>query len=253
VSQFERKPPWAEAARVHKDEADSTEFYMPPLGTALAPYVEARDIAGIHHVGRYLWACEVLQTIRPRRILDVACGAGYGSGMIARACPDSSVLGADYDIRAVTHAAQHEQAPNLDFTQGNMVTWEATATDGTTRPLGRFDAIVSFDTIEHLLHREIALLRIADHLGDDGVFLFSTPCAHAATLLNPGWEHHKIEYSYLDLVPLMRRFFRAVVAPDDPAFPNRAFWVRLNTPEPLYPNLGNPLVCRGPIRVGGAR
>jgi 2-polyprenyl-3-methyl-5-hydroxy-6-metoxy-1,4-benzoquinol methylase len=245
--------PQMEAASVRKDEADSTEFYTPPLGIVLAPYVAARDIAGIHHVGRYVWACEVLHEIRPRRVLDVACGAGYGSGMIARACPDSSVLGADYDTRAVAYAAQHERAPNLDFAPGNMVTWEMTATDGSTRPLGRFDAIISFDTIEHLLHREIALLRIADNLGDDGVLLLSTPCAHPSALLNPGWEHHKIEYSYLDLVPLMRRFFREVAAPDDPAFPNRAFWTRLNTPESLYPNLGNPLVCRGPIRVGGAR
>jgi SAM-dependent methyltransferase len=245
--------PWMEAMSVHKDEADSTEFYTPPLGTMLAPYVAARDIAGIHHIGRYAWACEVLSGIQPRRILDVACGAGYGSVMIARACPDSSVLGSDYDARAVAHAAQHEQAPNLDFAAGNMVTWEMTGSDGTTRPLGRFDAIVSFDTIEHLLHREIALLRIADNLGDEGVLLLSTPCAHASTLLNPGWEHHKIEYSYLDLIPLMRRFFREVTAPDDPGFLGRDFWSRLNTPEPLYPNLGNPLVCRGPIRVGGAR
>jgi SAM-dependent methyltransferase len=241
-----------EAAIVRKDEADSTEFYVPPLGTLLAPYVAAHDLAGIHHLGRYTWACEVLAGISPWHILDIACGVGYGSAMIARACPDSSVLGADYDSRAVALAEQFEQAPNLDFTAANIVTWEQQAEDGTSQPLGRFDAIISFDTIEHLLHREIALLRLADNLEDDGVLLLSTPCAHEATLLNPGWEHHKIEYSHRDLVPLMRRFFREVTTPDDPGFPHRSFWTRLNTPEPVYPTLGNPLVCRGPIRVGGA-
>jgi len=166
--------------------------------------------------------------------------------MLARTLPGAEVLGADYDSRAVAHARAHHAAGNLGYEIGNIVTWEAGSTG---RPLGQVDLIVSFDTIEHLLYREIALLRLAENLAEDGTLVLSTPCAHAVSQLNPAWEHHKIEYAHTDLLALLRRFFRQVLVPQDAGFPDRGFWERLNAGSELYPNLANPLVCRGPFRV----
>src|SRR5690606_3340878 len=52
----------------------------------------------------------------------------------------------------------------------------------------------------------------------------TTPCGHRITRLNPGWEHHKIEYSHHDLRALLKRFFKRIIEPGQADFPNQAFW-----------------------------
>lgn len=227
-----------------KDEAATIEFFTPKLGLDVGAYVAANQKQGIHHVGRYQWACDVLKLRQPRRILDIACGAGYGSFMIAKAVPDAEVIGADYDSRAVDYAMRNYSAPNLKYIQGDIVCWSTQK----ERSLGEFDAVTSFDTIEHLLHREIALLRISENLSDDGVLLLSTPSGRKQNTLNPGWEHHKIEYSYTDLYKLMCRFFRKVMPPQHPEFQGKEFWADLNRDQRRYFNMMNPLLYYEPIR-----
>lgn len=95
------------------------------------------------------------------------------------------------------------------------------------------------------------MLSIVRSLAEDGVFLFSIPCAHEADMLNPGWEHHNIEYSYRTLVPLLKYFFRSVAMAGDPDFIAGTFWTDVINRDFLrYPTIGNPLICRGPIRCG---
>lgn len=110
----------------------------------------------------------------------------------------------DYDERAIEYARANYHGDNLHYVVGDMTTWRSEG-----QPMPRCDVIVSFDTIEHLLHREIALMRIADNLADDGWLLFSTPCGHNESRLNPGWEHHKLEYSHSDLFAILSRFLAA--------------------------------------------
>jgi SAM-dependent methyltransferase len=176
------------------------------------------------------------------RILDVACGAGYGSYMLSQALPNAQIVGGDYDHRAVEHAAKTYRASNLTYTHADMVTWR-----DENEPLGKFDAVVSFDTIEHLLHREISLLRISENLSEDGCLLLSTPCGHSVSRLNPGWEHHKIEYCFTDLYKLLVRFFGTVIYPQHPEFPGREVWDEINAGQIRYLNRMNPLICKSPI------
>jgi cyclopropane fatty-acyl-phospholipid synthase-like methyltransferase len=227
-----------------KDTAETIEFFTPKLGLTVTPYIAANSKQGIHHVGRYQWAANVLKAYNPATVLDIACGAGYGSAMLSTALPDAIVTGGDYDERAVEYARNHYAAPNLAFKQADLVRW----TSGENELLGRFDAIVSFDTIEHLLHREIALIKIADNLSDNGALLISTPCAHRSTRLNPGWEHHKIEYSFADLYKFLSRFFTTVIYPQHDDFLAKDIWLEINSEKIRYLNRMNPLICRGPIR-----
>jgi len=235
-------------ADASKDEALGVEFYEPTHGLDVEAYIEREEKQGIHHLGRYHWATGVLAQRKPRAILDIACGAGFGSKIVATRMPDAEVLGADYDSRAVELARRTYAAPNLRYAQGNVVTWERI--EGETRtPLGRYDAIVSFDTVEHLLFRELAFLRMADNLTDDGALLLSTPC-HQLAVLNPGWEHHKIEYAYDDLKGLLARFFRRVLVPEDRSLPNFEFWDDvINAGRRRYATRTNPVVCLEPVRV----
>ena len=247
------------AASLVKDLSQSIEFFVPEKGLDLQDYlntvlpadaipkaVRLRKQA-IHHLGRYYWATKVLAKCPPGSILDVACGSGYGSSILAEALPEFSVTGGDYDSRAVEHAATTYGGPNnLEYAPVDVVTWRSPES-GDIIP--NFDYIVSFDTIEHLLHREIALINFSERLNPDGLLLLSTPCKEE-NLLNPGWEHHKIEYSYRHLYSLMRRFFGTVLIPDNGSLPELSFWTDvINGQRIEYLLRGNPMACAKPIKI----
>jgi len=229
-----------------KDSSEGEEFFRPVHGMELAPYLALDDTQAIHHLARYLWVKDVLKGLQIRSVLDVACGAGYGSFMLAEHLPGAEIVGADYDERAVEEANRTYQRPNLRFTRGDIVAWK----DAQGEPLGRFDAVVSFDTLEHIAHRDIALLRIAENLTRGGVLALSTPCTHEENLLSPPWKPHKIEYSHRDLKALLRRFFFAVLSDDEGTLPNAEFWATaVNKDHLRYATLANPLLCLGPIHL----
>lgn len=229
---------------VEKNLQQSTEFFTPKLGFDVHPYILVNNKQGIHHIGRYQWACLALKGKSPKVVIDIACGSGYGSFMLATALPDSHIIGVDYDARGVTQASQCYTQKNLEYQVGDITTWQ-----GAQGSLPRCDAIVSFDTIEHLLHRDITLMRIADSLNDDGWLLLSTPCGHPLTRLNPAWEHHKCEYSDKDLHDYLWRFFARIVQPQDADFPAYDFWSGImNRDEIRYLNRMNPVICQNPKR-----
>lgn len=247
--------------KVEKNCTETQEFYIPHQGLDLDYYLnfnlpenatpqQKRKLKqAIHHLGRYYWAIEVLIDRRKgARLLDIACGAGYGSYLLAKALPGVDVVGGDYDPRSASFAdINFERLPNLKYQTMDMVAWERA--DGTS--IGEFDIIISFDTIEHLHFREIALINVAENLSDDGVLLFSTPCGNRKNKLNPAWEHHKIEYSYKYLINFMKRFFLNVWLPDDGTLPMNEFWKgKINKDVPRYLNKANPMYCTNPIKNG---
>ncbi|WP_292021770.1 class I SAM-dependent methyltransferase [Maritimibacter sp. UBA3975] len=99
----------------------------------------APTIAGIRrdHVARYEFAATQL---RPRsRVLDLACGVGYGSAILAEA--HHNVTGIDQSAAAINYAIQHYWRPGALF-----MTQRAEDLD----MQGRYDVAVSFETVEHI-------------------------------------------------------------------------------------------------------
>jgi len=84
------------------------------------------------HVARYEFAANRL---RGRKVLDLACGCGYGSWILKEAGND--VVGVDISDDAIEYALRHYKGPSY-FCQSAAET------------SGKFDAIVSFETLEHL-------------------------------------------------------------------------------------------------------
>lgn len=243
-----------------KSVEETIEFYVPEEGLDVQNYLDKElpeDATpkqhrllkqAVHHLGRYQWATQVLAQTRPGVVLDVACGGGYGSFMLAEALPDHTVIGGDYDPRAVTHASERYERPNLSYRTIDAITWRDLDRDD---PVGAVDYMVSFDTIEHLLHREIMLINIAEALAPDGMLLISTPCGHRENVLLPGWEHHKVEYAYSFLYNLMRRFFDRVLIPNDGSLPELDFWTDvINRDRTRYTLLANPMACLEPRALG---
>ncbi|HEY6942327.1 class I SAM-dependent methyltransferase [Dokdonella sp.] len=101
-----------------------------------------------------------------RRVLDAACGEGYGSALLASVAVD--VVGVDIDAASVAHArARYGAHPRLRYEQA-----DATALPFADRA---FDFVVSFETLEHLAAQEALLEGFARVLADDGLLLISSP------------------------------------------------------------------------------
>jgi SAM-dependent methyltransferase len=103
------------------------------------------------------------------RVADVGCGSGTVPILIAKAFPDSRVIGFDVSEDALTVARSRAGGtPNVTFEQ---VSADAI---GVNPP---FDLITAFDAIHDLADPLAALTRIREALNTDGRFLMMEPNA----------------------------------------------------------------------------
>jgi 2-polyprenyl-3-methyl-5-hydroxy-6-metoxy-1,4-benzoquinol methylase len=103
--------------------------------------------------------------VRGKRVLDIACGVGYGSQMLGLAGA-SAVVGVDKCAQTVQYARKHYQTPGVEFICADAEQFEWPE---------RFDVIVSFETIEHLHYPAKFLDRIRSLLVPGGDFILSIP------------------------------------------------------------------------------
>jgi SAM-dependent methyltransferase len=120
-----------------------------------------REIA-YEHWHRYGWAARLVQG---KRVLDAACGEGYGSHLLSQAA--SRVIGIDLDEGAIKHARRRYGSENLEFQ----------CADCTRLPLpdDSVDVVVSFETLEHLAEHDQLLAEFRRVLAPDGFLLLSSP------------------------------------------------------------------------------
>lgn len=116
------------------------------------------------HMHRYAWA---LSFARGKRVLDAACGEGYGSVRLAAVA--DQVVGVDIDQNTVQHAqSRYGATDKLSFQCGDV-----TALD--ELPDNSFDLITSFETLEHVEAQERMLAGFARLLAPGGMLLISSP------------------------------------------------------------------------------
>jgi 2-polyprenyl-3-methyl-5-hydroxy-6-metoxy-1,4-benzoquinol methylase len=91
------------------------------------------------HLQRYEFAAK---HAHGGRLLDIACGVGYGSRLIADQRPDiGEVQGADISPEAIAYAQGHYAGGPVAFSVQDAMAYQ---------PAIPFDTIVSLETIEHL-------------------------------------------------------------------------------------------------------
>ncbi len=139
------------------------------------------------HVARYRFAAP-----RARgRVLDIACGTGYGLPLLQAEA--EIVIGVDVDWDAAREARR---------AVGNGSAWVILA-DGCRLPFadGSFDAVTSFETLEHLQRRAWFLAELRRVLTPQGVCVLSTPNAHYTKPVNgkPHNPYHVYEYTPAEL------------------------------------------------------
>jgi SAM-dependent methyltransferase len=119
------------------------------------------------HTRRYTLAREWVQP--GMRVLDAACGLGYGAPIL-RAHPDVSITGVDTSDFAVAYARLHYARPGSAerFLKGDASRLEFAA-DAT------FDLVTSFETIEHVIDPAAFLAELARVLKPGGHLVLSVP------------------------------------------------------------------------------
>ena len=101
-------------------------------------------------------------------VLDVACGEGYGSALLARSA--RSVVGVDISGEAIAHArAEYAAVGNVRFEAASVATLPFADAS--------FDAVVSFETIEHVdgALQEQMLRELRRVLKPGGFLVISSP------------------------------------------------------------------------------
>lgn len=115
------------------------------------------------HWARYAFALELA---RGKRVLDAACGEGYGSAMLAGTA--ASVLGVDIADAAIAHArARYGMRSNLRFERGDCTALAVAP--------GSFDLVASFETLEHVAAQRELIAGFARALTADGILIVSSP------------------------------------------------------------------------------
>lgn len=149
----------------------------------------------LEHLHRYLLACELAAD---KIVLDIACGDGYGSAMLAKHAVD--VTGVDIDSPTVERARSKYKANNLRFLQGSAT---AIPMDDSS-----VDLVVSFETIEHLTEQESMLCEINRVLRSNGMLLISSPDKYEYSDV-PGYQNpfHPKELYREEFDALLQRHF----------------------------------------------
>jgi SAM-dependent methyltransferase len=184
-----------EAERTYTQE-DQPEG-VPPLeltGERTLPDVPEENYWYRRHVAVYEWIAE---QCAGKRVVDLACGEGYGSDLLARHAAE--VIGVDANPEAYDHARARYRRPNLIFERGLVEEFD--------QPV---DVVVFLQTIEHI-HEPDGLLERISQIAP--LSYVSTP--NRLTLAPPGAEKsdnpwHLREYDQAEYRALLEPHFETV-------------------------------------------
>ena len=152
----------------------------------------------VEHLHRYALAMEYVEG---KDVLDIACGEGYGSRLLAQKA--KSVTGVDIDDNSIRQANKKYGGENLSFLQGAV---EAIPLAGNS-----VDVIISFETLEHTTEHEKFLSEAKRVLKAGGLLIISTPDKKWYSD-KPGYQNpfHKKELYEQEFEKLLKKHFTGV-------------------------------------------
>lgn len=146
---------------------------VPPLsltGERTLPDVPEENYWYRRHLAVYEW---IGARVAGKRVVDMACGEGYGSEVLSRSA--GSVVGVDANPEAHEHARLRYVRQNLRFERDLVETFAEPC-----------DAVVFLQTIEHVQNPAEILDHFKSMLAPGGMAYVSTP--NVLTLAPPGAE-----------------------------------------------------------------
>lgn len=152
------------------------------------------------HIHRYEEAAKLISK-QQSNVLDIACGSGFGSNFLATL--RHNVVGGDISESAIEECNNKYKATNLIYQVVN----------GLKVPFQdeHFDAVVSFETIEHTKEFMTMLNEFRRIVKSEGVVIISTPNfivnSPKGYIVNP---YHAQEWEYHELKQILEKVFNRV-------------------------------------------
>lgn len=155
---------------------------IPAVALENYPLVSLNEERGLHmdmlrdtgersdaHVIRYQWACSYIKA--GDRVLDAACGLGYGAHVIRNLTQAAKVVGVDGSEYAVDYATRSfaSHAVDIEYRLGMLPDVLSSYEDGS------FDVIISFETMEHVASPQLLLREFYRLLTPGGRVIVSVP------------------------------------------------------------------------------
>jgi SAM-dependent methyltransferase len=173
---------------------------VPPLeltGERTLPDVPEENYWFRRHLVVYEW---IAARAHGRRVVDLACGEGYGSAVLAATA--ASVVGVEANPEAFEHARLKYTDQRVRFERNMLELWR-----------GDVDCVVFLQTIEHVQDPDAVMDHVRELIGPSGVAYVSTP--NVLTLAPEGADRsgnpwHVREYRAHEYRALCERHFASV-------------------------------------------
>ena len=169
-------------------------------GERFVPELQIDSEISILHRQRYM---ATLDLLKGKRVLDAACGEGYGSAMISAVAKE--VVGIDISEEAIENATNKYQRENLRFMMSSVT--DIALDDGSV------DVVISFETIEHITEQDqiLFLKEIKRVLSSNGILIISSPDRKNYSDIPHFYNKYHIHELYFEeFDALLRKNFREV-------------------------------------------
>jgi len=171
----------------------------------LGPYFGHQVMNSPRHLlftlSRYKFAAKMLPYNTRCKVLEVGCSEGIGSLLLAET--GNEVTAVDMDKEAISCANRTIKKNNITYKNADILKTN----------LGKFDAVVSLDVIEHIemADEPLFLNAIVDHLTPNGMCIIGTPNDAATQYASKASQiGHVNMYTADRLVTTLQRHFHHV-------------------------------------------
>ena len=135
----------------------------------IGPYFTNEIKNDIRHLmitlARYKFAVRIIGDYPKKNVLELGCNEGLGTLSLAQVA--SKTLAVDFDSKAIAWAKKNLSNSNLEYICDDFL----------GKRIGKFDAVVSIDVIEHIEKEkeQFFISTIVKNLNDEGVSIVGTP------------------------------------------------------------------------------
>lgn len=149
----------------------------------------------LEHIERYVFAKDYVWG----RVLDIACGVGYGADILLEEIEDKKIdyyLGIDLCEKSVAYAREMYGFQKTQFEQGDALD------QSLVHRYGKFDTILSFETIEHIEEDKEYVQNLTRMLDKKGTLIISTPFGKGRDIpcASPYHVRQYLEEEFVDLL-----------------------------------------------------
>lgn len=142
-----------------------------------APLKDEDSINAHRLISRVAWATDIAEELKPKSVLDLGCLEGY-TGLTIANHTDSveRLVGVDLSEDGITLANSRTTLikASSEFIQQSIEDYLESCTE-------KFDMIICFEVIEHVLDPELMIRLIDKVKSDNGQVLISTPAFESPT------------------------------------------------------------------------